>query len=209
MRLIPIHEWRSTISRRVSEREIRRQIMYNHLRKTAAGHDGLANYVRNHVPHIFREFIGMLMGSLFAFWIIGKVLSYALYANPLYTYALFGLFYSAQSAYYKHRLSKDPDYRIPKCRCNGRQNENTAKVLNSRESVILRIPSSVFAALYYFTLLIIRYFGYLDTVTPVAIVALCASAYLSYVMVVKIGSLCANCINISALNILILFQVLF
>lgn len=183
--------------------------MYNNFRKNAIGHDELTNYVRNHVTPIVREYIGMLVGSLIAFWIISKVLSYALHANPLYTYAFFGLFYSVQSTYYKYRLSKDPNYRLPKCGCGGHQNEDMAKVLNSRESVILRIPSSVFVALYYFTLLLILYYGYLAAVTPVAIVVVLASAYLSYVMVFKIGSLCANCINISALNILILFQILF
>ena len=39
-------------------------------------------------------------------------------------------------------------------------------------------------------------------------VGVCASAYLSYQMVVKIRSLCVNCVNVSALNLLILVWVL-
>jgi len=35
-----------------------------------------------------------------------------------------------------------------------------------------------------------------------------ASAYLSYVMIRKVSALCGTCINISALNVLILLQLL-
>jgi hypothetical protein len=39
-----------------------------------------------------------------------------------------------------------------------------------------------------------------------AILAVLGSLYLSYVMVVKITSLCGTCINVAALNVLILLQ---
>lgn len=201
MKLTTTSGWRSTISRRVREREIQRQIMYNNLRK----------YVRDRVPTLLREFLTMIVGSLVAFWIIGELLMIVFHVSPFYTYAMLGLFYSIQSTYYKYRLSVDPNYKIPKCRCNARQrqNENMEQVLKSTDSTILRIPNSVFALLFYSVVLIMRYFGHLDTLVLVAVVAFCVSVYMSYVMVFKIGSLCANCINISTLNMLILLQVLF
>ena len=82
-------------------------------------------------------------------------------------------------------------------------------VLKSADSTILRIPTSAFALLFYCVLLIMRYFGYSETLVLVAVVAFCVSVYMSYVMIARIGSLCRNCINISALNMLILLYVLF
>lgn len=199
MKLTTTSGWRSTISHRVREREIQRQIMYNNLGK----------YVRDRVPPLFREFLRMILGSLVAIWIIGELLLIVFHVSPFYTYAILGLFYSIQSTYYKYRLSVDPNYKIPKCRCNARQNENMEQVLKSTDSTILRIPNSVFAMLFYSVVLIMRYFGHLNTLVLVAVIAFCVSVYMSYVMIAKIGSLCANCINISALNMLILLQALF
>ena len=199
MKLTTTSGWRSTISHRVREREIQRQIMYNNLGK----------YVRDRVPPLFREFLRMIVGSLVAIWIIGELLLIVFHVSPFYTYAILGLFYSIQSTYYKYRLSVDPNYKIPKCRCNARHNENMEQVLKSTDSTILRIPNSVFAMLFYSVVLIMRYFGHLNTLVLVAVIAFCVSVYMSYVMIAKIGSLCANCINISALNMLILLQALF
>ena len=190
--------WLAAISRRVREREIQRQILYNRL----------TNQVADRLPMLLPEFLKMLFGSLVAFWIIGKLLEYIFHARPLYTFAVFGFVYSVQATYYKYRLAVDPGYKIPKCRCAGLRDDNTEEVLKSRESAILRVPSSVFGALFYFGLMVLAYLKHTDAVRLIAFVALVISAYLSYVMVVKIGRLCVNCINVSALNVLILLQVL-
>lgn len=203
------NRWWSTISQRVRERDIRRQIMYNNFRKASARHNFLTNFVEVHIPLILREFLEMMIGSVLGFLIIGKLLEYALHINPLYTFLVFGLLYSIQATYYKYRLSVDPNYKIPKCRCASRRNDNMETVLRSRESAILGIPNSVLATVFYSTVLIVSYFRQIDIAILAAIVAFCGSVYLSYVMVGKIGSLCENCINISALNILILLHVLF
>ena len=91
MKLTTSSGWRSTISRRVREREIQRQIRYNNLLK----------YVGDRVPTLFREFLTMVIGALVAFWLIGQLLSLVFHVSPFYTYAVFGLFYSIQSTYYK------------------------------------------------------------------------------------------------------------
>ena len=190
--------WLAAISRRVREREIQRQILYNRL----------TNQVADRFPMLLSEFLKMLLGSLVAFWIIGKLLEYIFHARPLYTFAVFGFVYSVQATYHKYRLAVDPGYKIPKCRCAGLREDNTEEVLKSRESAILRVPNSVFGALFYFGLMVLAYLKHTDAVRLIAFVALVISAYLSYVMVVKIGRLCVNCINVSALNVLILLQVL-
>jgi uncharacterized membrane protein len=200
--------WWSVISKRVRERDIQRQVMYNNIRKASTRHNDIANFVAGRVPAIILKFLEMMLGSLLGFWIIGKLLEYTLHLNQLYTFPVFGILYSMQATYYKYRLSVDPNYKTPKCRCAGSRNGNMEKVLQSKESAILGVPNSVWAAVFYSTLLIAMYFRYLAIMTPVAIVAFFGSMYLSYVMVVKIGSLCENCINIIALNILILFQIL-
>lgn len=199
-----ISQWRGTISRRVNEREIRRQTMYNSLSK-AARHNTIGTYIGNHVPAIVSDYFGMLAGSLLAFWIVGFLLSYV-HANRLYTYPVLGLLYSLQTTYYKYRLSVDPDYKIPACKCAGRRSEGTEKVLKSREGAIVGIPNSVLAVAFYSAFLVLTYLKHFDAVLYVAILAVVVSAYVSYVMVAKIGSLCVNCINISALNLLILFH---
>jgi len=200
--------WWSIISRRVHQREIRRQILFNDVRKIGLRRNYLGSYMADRIPVLLPEFLKMMIGSLLALWIIAKLLGYVFHASPLYTFAVFGLIYSVQATYYKYRLSVDPNYRIPKCRCVGYRDGDTETVLKSKESAILRVPNSVFGAVFYSTLLVLAYLKHIEAVRLVATVAVVVSAYLSYVMVVKIGSLCVNCINVGALNVLILLQVL-
>jgi uncharacterized membrane protein len=190
--------WLDAIVRRVREREIRRQILFNRT----------SRYMEGHVPVLLPDFLKMLMGSLIGFWVIVTLLSYIPHANPLYTLPVFALLFSLQAAYYKYRLSVDPGYKIPKCRCAGRGDDNTETVLKSRQSAILRIPNSVLGVAVYVALLLSVYLGHTGTAMSLAVVAVLASAYLSYVMVVKITSLCVNCVSVAALNLLILWRLL-
>jgi uncharacterized membrane protein len=200
--------WLSVISNNVREREIRRQILSGRIRKAIASGNYLGSYVKDRMPALLPEFLKMVAGSLLGFWIIVELLVHMTRANPLYTFAAFGLTYSLQATYYKYRLSVDPDYKVPKCRCAGRRNDNTEAVLQSKESAILRIPNSVFGAVLYSALLVLVYAKDTEATLALAIAAVLMSAYLSYVMVVRITSLCMNCINVAALNALILWQLL-
>ena len=199
--------WFSAISRRVREREIRRQILYNQIRNGSV-QNYLTSYVADRIPVLLPEFLKMLTGSILAFWIIAKLLAYIPHANPLYTLPVLGLLYSVQATYYKYKLSVNPDYKIPKCQCSGRRNDNAEIVLQSKESAILGVPNSVLGVGLYAALLLLVYAKHPDAAMLVAIVAVLVTAYLSYVMVVKLASLCVNCINVAALNLLILWQFL-
>jgi uncharacterized membrane protein len=190
--------WLSQISRRVREREARRQILHSRVRR----------YASERVPVVLFEFLKMLAGALIGFWIITALLAYVPHAHPLYTLPIFGLLFSLQATYYKYRLSTDPNFRIPKCRCPGRGADDTEAVLKSPQSAILRVPNSVLGAALYIALLILIHWQVTRAAMLVAVAAVLGSLYLGYVMVARIRGLCPNCVSTAALNLLILGQLL-
>lgn len=161
------------------------------------------------LPAVLPDFLQMLVGTLLAFWILATLLLHFADVKPLYTLSVLGLLYSLQVTYYKIRLSVDPIYTVPKCRCAGRGSDKTEVVLRSRESAILGIPNSVLATLLYAALFVLVYLGHEGAALPLGILAAVGSAYLSYVMVVRIASLCPTCVNVAAVNALILWQLAF
>ena len=194
-----------TIRGRVREREAARRLLYSRMRKT--GVDAyLGSAMAARVSPLLREYLETLMQSLIGFWIVAKVLSYIPHYNALYTFPLFGLLYSLQSSYHKYRLSVDPNFKIPKCRCAGRANDNAEVVLKDKHSSIAGIPYSAFGIVFYSLLLLSIGRNELRAALLVSAAAVVVSAYLSYVMVAKIRSLCTNCINVAALNVLSLLQ---
>lgn len=197
------------ISRRVREREVLRQLRYNDARKvTIRTRSAVRNYVATHSPALAREFLGTLLGSLVGFLLIAEVLAHAAGVSEIYTFSAFGFVYSLQSTYYKYKLSADPDFRIPSCHCARRGADGTDSVLQSGHSATLGIPNSVYAAAFFGAVPVITAVAGNQTALPIALAAITASIYLSYVMLVKIRSLCATCINMAALSALILWQLL-
>jgi uncharacterized membrane protein len=186
----------STIARRARERELQNQIRYNRIRRIVVGR----------LPAVLPEFLKMLLGSLLGFAILAELLRYFADVNPLYVLPVLGLLYSMQASFYKYKLAVDPAYEVPKCGCAGAPNDKTEVVLRSRESSILGVPNSVLATALFGALLLLAYLGRDFAGTQLAIVAVLGSAYLGYVMVVRLASLCPTCVNIAALNVLILVQ---
>src|SRR6266516_2500977 len=187
-----MREMTGAISRRVREREVRRQLLHNRLRKATV----------RRVPSLLPEFLKVATASLIGFWIIAELLAYVSGPRPLYTLTVLGLVYSLQVTYYRYKLSADPGYRIPRCNCAGGGNDDTETVLRSRHGALLRIPNSVLGVALYSALFVYVYDR--DAALLLEILAVLESLYLSYAMVVKITSLCATCINVAALNVLIL-----
>ena len=196
----------NVIARRVREREHRRQVVYNNLRKTARNR--LQAFAAGRVPEIVLEFFKMMMGALLGFWLIGKLLAFLFHANSLYLFAVFGIAYSLQATYYKYRLARDPGFKIPRCKCAGRRNDSPEAVLRSQQSTILGVPNSVLSGLCCSAVVVLCFSRHPDGALLIAAAAAVFSGYLSFVMVARIGSLCVNCINVSALNLLILFNLL-
>jgi uncharacterized membrane protein len=186
----------STIARRAREREIQRQIGYNRIRRAAVGR----------LPTLLPDYLRMLLGSLLGFAVLAELLRYFADVPPLYLLPAFGLLYSTQASFYKYKLAADPDFKVPTCGCAGAANDKTEAVLRSSESTVLGVPNSVLGTALYAALLLLVYLQHDVAAIVPAIAAVLGSAYLSYVMVGKIASLCPICINIAALNVLILVQ---
>jgi uncharacterized membrane protein len=197
------------LSRRVREREMLRQLRYNGARKAAIrGRSAVRNYLAARTPALAREFLGTLLGALVGFLVIAELLAHVAGVSEIYTFSAFGLVYSLQSTYYKYRLAVDPGFKIPSCRCARRGADGTEGVLRSRYSAILGIPNSVYAAAYFVAVPVLAGVAGSRAALPLAVVAIAASSYLSYIMLAKIRSLCATCISIAALSALILWQLL-
>jgi uncharacterized membrane protein len=207
-----IHQHAGTIgaiSRRVREREMLRQLQYNDARKAAIrGRSAVGNYLATRTPALAREFLGTLLGALVGFLVIAELLAHVAGVSQIYTFSAFGLVYSLQSTYYKFKLAADPGFKIPSCRCARRSVDGTEGVLQSRYSATLAIPNSVYAAVFFVALPVIAAVAGSRAALPLAVVAIAASSYLSYIMLARIRSLCATCISIAALSALILWQLL-
>lgn len=186
----------SSISRNVQEREVRRQLRQNAVRK----------YVVDRAPALLPEYLKLVLGALIAFWVIARLLAFIPGVTPVYALVGFGLFYSLQTTYYKVKLSSDPGYRIPRCRCAGQRYDDTEAVLRSRESALLKIPNAVLGSALYVALAVLIHLNHGNAAIALGAVAVLLSAYLGYVMVVKITSLCPNCVNVAALNVLVLWE---
>jgi len=195
------------IARSVQQREIRRQLLHNRVRRVAAS-NSLRRFLADRIPAVPAEFLKLLLGSLVGYWIVVSLLVRLFHFDPVYALSVFGLLYSIQAVYYKYRLSKDPNYTIPKCRCAGRRNDHPEIVLRSRESAILRIPNAVLGIALYAVLPLLVYRQLTRAAVPLAALAVLISLYLGYVMVFRIRNLCINCINVLTLNGLILWWLL-
>lgn len=188
----------SEISRIARESELRRRVRNDRVRQAAirAG---------QRLPPVLADFLKMLAASVVGFWILTELLALVSPAKPLYTLSAFALLFSAQATFYKLKLASDPDFEIRGCGCGGRK-DDTATVLRSRESAILGVPNSALGVVLYATLLAAVAVDNRNAAVALAVAAVLASAYLGYVMVVRLASLCPTCVNVAALNVLILVQ---
>ena len=194
----------SAIARSVRQREIRRQLLYNRVRRVAAS-NSLRRFLADRIPALPAEFLKLFAGSLLGYWIVASLLAHFFRFNPVNILSAFGLLYSIQSVYYKYQLSKDPSYRIPRCRCAGRRNDNAEVVLLSRQSAIFGIPNGVLGVVLYLVLPLLVHRQLTNAAISMAAIAALGSLYLGYVMVFRIRNLCTNCINVLALNGLIVW----
>jgi uncharacterized membrane protein len=151
------------------------------------------------------DYLRTLAGAVIAFWILSALVA-LFHVRPVYTLAAFGLFYSLQATYYRFRLSVDAGYRIPDCGCAGRAADGSEIVLRSRESALIGVPNSVLGAVLYPALALLTRAGHTGSALLLAFLALAASAYLARVMITRIGALCFICVNVAALNLLLVWQ---
>lgn len=196
------------VARRVREREIARLLRQNRSRKRAVElRLSVRTTVAARLPALVRGYFETLLGSLIGLTVLFELLAHLAGVNPLYSLPIFGFLYASQSAYYTIKLAADPGFTVPSCRCAGRRNEGTADVLRSTHSAVLGVPNSVLALGFFTALLASTALGESSLQLPLSAVAVAVSTYFSYIMVTRIRSLCSICINIAAVNLLILWQV--
>jgi uncharacterized membrane protein len=187
----------SEVSRIARESESRRQLLSSHARAARLR-------VAGRIPAALTEYLKLLAASVIGFWILTALIASISPADVLYTAPALGLLFSAQATLYKVKLAKDPAFEIPGCGCGGNRMDDTASVLRSRHSALLGVPNSVFALLLYVALIAAVAGGRTGAAIVLAVGAVVTSAYLGYVMVFRLASLCHLCVDVSALNVLIL-----
>ena len=198
--------WWSGIRRRAHDHDVERLLWYNRSRSaTVAAY--VATRSRGRFPELLPEFLKVLLGSMIGFWLIAAALS-LFGAQPLYTYAAMGIMFSLQAAHYRRQLARDPDFRVRRCNCAGARRDSTEDVLKSSASTILGMPNSTLAVMLYGGLLALLQAGYAGAALSASILALLVSSYLAWVMITRVRGLCSTCINITALNCLILWQLM-
>jgi uncharacterized membrane protein len=182
----------------VKGRELERQLLQVRVQRA------LLRYLPEQLP----DYLNMLIGTLIVFGAASFLLQRFTSFNPLWMLVGLALVYSLRSAYYKVRITADPGYAIPKCGCAGAVNDRTEVVLRSAHSDFLGVPNGALAALLYVALLVAVRFDFQNAALALAVAAVVASAYLGYVMVVRIGALCPTCVTIAGLDLLIVWQLL-
>jgi uncharacterized membrane protein len=186
------------LSTRTRQREIQRQLLNNRVRKA----------VLSRVPAVVREYLRLLFGTALGLAVIAELLRRLADVNPVFLLAAIGLTYAAQLAYYKAMLARDPDFKIPKCRCAGAASDKTEAVLRSKGGHVLGIPNAVLAVGFYLALLALTTQDQHAASVALAVAAVFTSAYAGYVMTARIAALCTNCVSIAAVNLLILLYLL-
>lgn len=191
--------------RRARERDTERVMLLARTRQATVA-AWLAARARSPFPTLLPEYVKVLAGSVLGFWLLAWAFAGFFDIPRLYTFALLGLVFSLQATHTRYRLAKDPDYKVRRCNCGGARRDATEAVLKSSAGTIAGIPTSMLGAGVYAALLAVIYSGHIVTAQVLAAAGLLVSAYLAYVMVAKLGALCSTCINIAALNVLIVWQ---
>ena len=191
--------------RRARERDTERLLLHGRTRQ-AAVQAWLAARARSPFPALLPEYLKVLMGSTLGFWLLAWPVLGIFNVPRLYTYAVLALVFSLQATYHKYRLARNAEYKVRRCNCGGARKDGTETVLRSNASTIVGIPMSLLGVATYGAVLAALHAGSVGTAQVLAALGLLVSAYLAFVMIVRLGALCSTCINIAALNVLIVWQ---
>jgi uncharacterized membrane protein len=164
--------------------------------------------IRRRVPALLPEYARMVVATVVGFGIITFLVRRFTDVEPLWIVGGVALLHSLRAAYYKVKLATDPGFKVPNCGCAGAANDRTEVVLRSTYSSILGVPNAVLGSLLYTALLVAGGLGQHAVATALALAALAGSAYLGHAMVARIGALCATCVTIAGLNVVMVWQLL-
>ena len=158
------------------------------------------------LPPALRDVARMLAAAALGFGLLTELLAWLTPVEPLPALTGLALLFSAQATSYSVKLARDPDYEVPGCGCGTSVNDDSTAVLRSPQSRILGIPTSAYGVLLYTGLLVAVVADLPAATVGLALAAGLASLLLGYVMVVRLASVCTLCVNVAALNLLILIQ---
>lgn len=147
-----------------------------------------------------------LTGAAVGFLILTTILAAVSPIKPIYSLPVLGMLFAAQATMYKWRLGRDPEFLIPDCGCARPRTDDTAAVLTSGYASLFGLPNCVLAVGFYATVLATVMLGHPNAALGLSIGGVMLTAYLAYVMAIQLKALCQICINISAINLLILFS---
>jgi uncharacterized membrane protein len=160
------------------------------------------------LPPAFRDFARMLAAAAVGFGILTELLAWLTPVEPMPALAALALLFAAQATSYAIKLARDPDYEVPGCGCGTSVNDDSTAVLRSPQSRILGVPISAYGVLLYAGLLAVALADLQALTVVLALAAGFVSLCLGYVMVARLASVCTLCVNVAALNLLILLQLL-
>lgn len=196
--------FRDVIGRHVVQRDVELQRQRANLGREARQ---ALRAVGTALPPLLPEYAKMLGGSILGFWIIAWCAS-LVHIPAVWTYLAFGMLYAGQATWYGHKLAIDPAFRIPRCGCTGATEDNAESVLRSESGRLLGVPNAVWALLLYVLMIALVLIDQRLGLRVAAITMVSASATLGFVMIVRIRALCTTCINMAAINVLLLWRVL-
>jgi hypothetical protein len=197
---------RDVIAQRARQREVDRQLLWSHLaRAMRSPLDALRR--RAGIPALLPEYLKVLAGSIIGFWLLGWLLS-LVHVSPVWTCVMFGALYSGQTTWYGHRIAVDPTFKIPRCGCAGASHDRAEAVLASSSSRFAGMPTAAWSFAFYVVFAAVTLAGLHRAAIVAALAAVVASAIFAFVMVVRVRALCAACVNIAALNVLLLAHTL-
>lgn len=155
------------------------------------------------LPPVLRDYVRMLAAGVVGYGLLTQLLAWFTPVDPLFALASLAFLFSAQATSYSIKAARDPEFVVPGCGCGGATTDDTANVLRSKESKLGGVPISVLGLVLYAALLAALATDQHAAVGALAVVASLASVYLGYVMVTRIASVCSLCVNVAALNVLL------
>lgn len=158
------------------------------------------------LPRALGDYARLFASGLVGFGLLTALVGWLTPAEPLHVLPALALLFSGQAASYTVRLARDPEFTVPGCGCGVDVSDDTATVLRSREGKLLGVPSAFLGVGLYAALLAAVAAGADAAVVALALVAAATSAYLGYAMVVRLASVCSLCVNVAALNLLLLLH---
>lgn len=120
----------------------------------------------------------------------------------IFIVATIGFCISLYGFFVENKLSEDPTYH-PVCDLSDRV--SCSKTFLSPYGKLLKISNTVFAILFYSSMMLLAYLDYTTLLWYGALAALVVSIFLAYILFFKIQTICLFCISLYVVNLALLY----